>query len=255
MTQHKKQPHSSWQMFCAMLIAILIISCTKPIGSPGHSADNSKEMEKIPWNLSREGFIQECIFSEGTPRTPHFDDYTEGSYHVDKQDLISGIGTMRQKCPDIVAAFVGGPWGPLWAYEIITFKSINNSNDLQVNRVVFPHARIVFKSTKTIHMSEFESFFTAISCSASFAKGAPDLSKLKHVVGSKLDLEWNYDILFSLWRDSKQELLYSTENPHSNSSGIKTVMDSLNKLTNNMTPTYSIEYPDGFDMIISPKDK
>lgn len=242
-------------MFCAILIAILITSCTKPITIPGQPAVDSKATERIPWNLSREGFIQECIFSEGTPRTPHFDDYTEGSYHIDKQDLISGIGTIRQKCPDIVAVFVGGPWGPLWAYEVITFKSINSGSDLQVNRLVFPHARIVFKSTKTISRSEFESFLTTISCSASFAKGAPDLSKFKHASGSKLGLEWEYDILLSLWRDSKQEMVYSIEKPYSNSPGIKTVIDALNKLTDNMTTTYSNEYPDGFDMINIPKGK
>ena len=43
------------------------------------------------YRLDRAGFVQELVFAYATPRTGRFDDYTRGSYHVNKLDLVQGI--------------------------------------------------------------------------------------------------------------------------------------------------------------------
>ncbi len=39
---------------------------------------------------TRRGFFHELLFAAATSRTPRFDDYTRGSYHVNKLDLARG---------------------------------------------------------------------------------------------------------------------------------------------------------------------
>lgn len=101
-------------------------------------------------DLSRRAFIEEMIYPQGTSRTPKFDDYTPGSYHVGKLDLVDGIIDANKSSPRVDAVLVLGPSGPLWQYNVITVVSgDSSSNTVRINSLVFPHARITYKSTRT----------------------------------------------------------------------------------------------------------
>lgn len=101
-------------------------------------------------DLSRRVFIEEMIYPQGTSRTPKFDDYTSGSYHVGKLDLVDGVRDANKPSHRVDAVLVLGPSGPLWQYNIITVVSgDSSSNTVRINNLVFPHARITYKSTRT----------------------------------------------------------------------------------------------------------
>jgi hypothetical protein len=234
-----------------MVLPLLVcFSCAKVQTAPTHT----DEFVPAPWNLSREGFIQEAVFPEGSPRTPYFDDYTEGSYHVDKIDMVNGIREMRKKKPEIIAAFIGGPWGMLWNYDFLVFMK-TQSGEVKVGRLVFPHARIVYKSTTTIPRSEFNALSKSISSAKCVAPGYPTIDSLKHGKEKNLPLEWQYDFLFAVWGLDNELLFHATDRTYPSSECVREVTDVLSKFTDKMAPTYTNELPEGFDMVILPKDK
>jgi hypothetical protein len=98
---------------------------------------------------SRQGFLDEVLFSEPTARTPRFDDYTPDSYHIEKQDLVAGLIQQSDACSlKLRAILIVGPLGMLWAYRVATF--VDEGNQLRVNIVTIPHARITEKRTASI---------------------------------------------------------------------------------------------------------
>ncbi len=235
---------------CFFLLLLVCISCAKVKTDPNPTG----EFVPAPWNLSREGFIQEAIFPEGTPRTPYFDDYTQGSYHVDKIDLINGIRELRKKKTDIIATFIGGPWGMMWGYDFLVFMQSSNG-EIKVGRLVFPHARIVYKSTTTISRQEFDTLSQQFLSAKCINLGLPTIESLKHGKEKNLPLEWQYDFLYAEWASGKETLVHSTERTFPQSECVKKVTEALSKFTDKMVPTYSNELPEGFDMFILPKEK
>lgn len=111
-------------------------------------------------SLGIESFIEEMRAPNPTERTPAFDDYTSGSYHVNKFELFD-----KAKDDDVRCIVITGPGGPLWTYHVVTV--LENENELLVNWLIFPHARITAKKTKTITQGEFDSFIEAIKSSES----------------------------------------------------------------------------------------
>ena len=77
---------------------------------------------KFPYedDLSFRGFAQEALFGYGTQRTAKFDDYTKESYHVQPLQLLADLPSeARLYGIDLRAVVVVGPFGPLWAYDVI----------------------------------------------------------------------------------------------------------------------------------------
>lgn len=96
--------------------------------------------------LSLRGFAQEVLFGYGMPRTPRFDDYTEGSYHVRPAELAAEL-PREAKLYDLAPSslVVVGPSGILWSYDVIAF--IPTKDCLRANWVLMAHARITMKKT------------------------------------------------------------------------------------------------------------
>ncbi|HYI12747.1 MAG TPA: hypothetical protein VEK57_27100 [Thermoanaerobaculia bacterium] len=161
------------------------------------------------YGLDRAGFVQELVSAQPTPRTAKFDDYTEGSYHVNKRDLLEGIRERRRAGTPIVAAVIRGPVGPLWAYDAKLF--IRERDGIRVNTVWMPHARITHKSTALISVAAFDELYGAIANCDALVEGDPDEKRKKTLppVGVAGDAEWSYDLLAAVW-DHEHETVYSS---------------------------------------------
>ncbi|MCP5054906.1 MAG: hypothetical protein GY940_47510, partial [bacterium] len=111
-----------------------------------------KKTKPKKWNLSQTGFIEEMVNPKGSERTPHFDDYTKGSYHIKKLNLFDGVQKFAAKTgTEILAVILLGPRGPLWEYRIITIiNEGKGSNKVRINHILFPHARITVKMTQLV---------------------------------------------------------------------------------------------------------
>ena len=111
------------------------------------SAD-PRPVSRFPYqdDISFRGFAEEALFGCGTPRTHLFDNYTKGSYHVRPWQVV-------QQLPEVAATYklrlhaiaVVGPYGPLWAYDVITV--VEEPACLRVNWLLMPHGRITVKRT------------------------------------------------------------------------------------------------------------
>jgi hypothetical protein len=53
------------------------------LAAPSAHADDLKP--------TREAFLKEVLDAKPSPVTPKFDDYTSGSYHIEKEDLLKGL--------------------------------------------------------------------------------------------------------------------------------------------------------------------
>jgi hypothetical protein len=207
-----------------------------------HGRTSRNESEKI-FKLSREGFIQELVFAQATPRTPLFDDYTEGSYHVDKLDLLEGIRLRREKEDiNVVALIVYGPGLMLWEYNIFTF--IEKDDHIQINRLSFPHARITFKSTKSIARDEFAKHWDSLTAAPFLRPGLPTQESVR-IVNEKLPLEWNHDLLLATWKGEKEKVWHSTDSQMDRNVLLQEERDKfyliIDKLTEDEILTYTID--------------
>ncbi len=128
----------SWRRVTALL-ALLISGCRS-------GADLRLEPARFPPHseLSARGFAEEALFGYGTPRTPKFDDYTKGSYHVAPVELARALPSAAAEYRlQLLGVVVVGPYGPLWAYDVVTF--VQEPSCTRVNWLLMPHARITQK--------------------------------------------------------------------------------------------------------------
>lgn len=188
----------------AALVACAVIGCRSTSGPA------SEPEPADVYRLDRSGFIQELVFARATPRTLRFDDYTTGSYHVDKLDLLEGVRDRKASGTPIVALLVRGPSGPLWVYDICLF--IREGEGVRVNSVWMPHARITHKSTSLISVIQFDQLRSAIRHSDALQRGVPTLAETlgESSRNPVSELEWSYDLLFADFSEA-EELYHSKE--------------------------------------------
>jgi hypothetical protein len=195
-----------------MLYLAISLIALSGLGGGGEPAILNYAPEEIDpkqiWNLSREGFIQELVYARATPRTPQFDDYTPGSYHVEKIDLLDGVRTRRAATtPQIKGLLVVGPVGPLWAYYVTLFTE--EKEGVRATDVNFPHARITFKRTKLLSGKEYKKFLDSLTRSRSLIEGMPSFDTIRRSRNVDLPLEWHYEVLLGDWSSGKERVFHS----------------------------------------------
>jgi len=228
-----------------MLLGLLLttsVACRS--GSAGYVEPTPAEMYK----LDRAGFVQELVFAHATPRTLRFDDYTEGSYHVRKADVVEGVRERRRNNPSILAVIVTGPIGPMWAYKVDLFMS--QGDFVRVNTVWMPHARITFKSTSLITRDLFDETFAFIRQSEAIVSGYPTAPSVRspQTGNRETDIEWSFDLLAVKWVDDYEDVfrttaLYSLSRAPTPMS-VDCLYDVLNKTTSDAVMTYSSDISD-----------
>jgi hypothetical protein len=135
-------------------------------------------------------FINEVLDAKPTAVTPKFDDYTPGSYHVIKEDLLEGIveeATKRKL--GLRGVLIVGPTGPLWTYVVAVF--IRDEDQIRVNVLVFPHARITYKATGLVTAERYDEWVAELRKSSVLRREPPEAAR-------KETDEWKRDYAFKL---------------------------------------------------------
>lgn len=105
---------------------------------------------------TRTDFIREVLDPKPSPLTPKFHDDAR-SYHVIKEDLAKGLfGEAQKRKLDLRGVVIAGPMSldPLWTYTVVAF--IREGDKVRANVVVFPHARLTYKSTALVTTERYE---------------------------------------------------------------------------------------------------
>ena len=147
---------------------------------------------------TREAFLSEVLDAKPTLVTPKFDDYTRGSYHIEKEDLIKGlVEEAKKRKLTLRAITILGPVpvDPLWTSRVLVF--IQDGEKIRVNALVMPHARITSKATGLITADQYKKWREGVLATGALKKEPPpsDAKKDKPVAfASELVVVlWNED--------------------------------------------------------------
>jgi hypothetical protein len=135
---------------------LLAVTAAAVVVLPSPGADEPKP--------NREAFINEVLDAKPTTVTPKFDDYTPGSYHVKKEDLLQGLtdeATKRKLTLRGVSIVGPLPADPLWTSYVMVF--IQEGEKVRVNSLIMPHARITHKATDLITAERYKSCWRGYS--------------------------------------------------------------------------------------------
>lgn len=141
--------HLQVQHHLLTVVAILVLA------NSGPGADEPKP--------TRDAFLNEVLDAKPTPITPKFNDYTPGSYHVEKEDLLKGLTDEAKKRKlTLRAVTILGPLpgDPLWTSYVAVF--IQEGEKVRVNSLVMPHARITTKSSGLITSERYAKWLQGI---------------------------------------------------------------------------------------------
>jgi hypothetical protein len=112
-------------------------------------------------DLSRRAFLREVLFASKSPRTPRFEDGPD-IYQLDPKDMTFALGAEARQCGlQLEGAVVLGPVGELWTYWVIALVR-DGDDDVRVNVVVVPHARITMKRTALLPAAWAAAFLEAL---------------------------------------------------------------------------------------------
>lgn len=158
------------QHIIALGAACLLGGCSASTGRPGvPETPGCAVGEALP---SRSGFLQEVLFAVPSMRTPRFDDYTGGSYHINKLDLAEGLPEQARLCgARVKALIVVGPLGPLWSFNVAAL--LHERAGYRVNALVMPHARITGKGTGFVSATEADAMLDELTRASLVRPGLP----------------------------------------------------------------------------------
>ena len=183
---------------------------------------------------SRDNFFLEVLYAKATSVTPLYDDYTEGSYHVDKVDVLKGLPQMALKEGlRLRGLIVVGPVGPLWAYYVVAF--LDEGEMIRVNSLTMPHARITYKSTGKMTLRRYEELLEGLSKSGVLATELPPRGKCDTCPYP----EWHHQVLVADWSHGKSNIFYGRL--QESKAGADT--DSFEKHINNVLSVLEKTYP------------
>ena len=177
---------------------------------------------------SRDGFFCEALFPAASARTQRFDDYTPGSYHVNKFELAQGLPLQAARCGIRLKAMLAfGPIGPLWAYHIATL--VDDGLQTRVNSLVMPHARIIGKRTGTLSKDEATSLLNALQAASLMQPGPPVAS------GTALEGEFSYQALLTLYDGPVPQYFHAAFAEYEPTANDRLLLDRANALLRTTT--------------------
>ena len=199
-----------------------LVSATPPFAQPDQKP-------------SRVNFFREVLYAKATSVTPRYDDYTEGSYHVDKLDVLKGLPEVAQREGlKLRGLIVVGPVGPLWAYYIVAF--IEEGEVIRVNSLTMPHARITYKSTGTISPKLYSDFLVRLLQTEGLVTELPPKGKCDTCPYP----EWHYEVLVSDWSKNPARIYYgSLDGANADSDG--SFEKQLERVLSTLKQTYPVK--------------
>ncbi len=191
-----------------------------------------------PPDLGRAAFVQELISAQPTARTRLFDDYTGGSYHVEKLDLLEGVREIRRR-DHVIALAVFGPSSILWTYHVVVV--LEDGDGYRLNTLTMPHARITSKGTRLISMAEYKRARRRLTSLPTMVSGPPTFDSVGGPKDSELELEWRYSFLLADWSAGSERLWHARYVPEPELESIATLLNGLLEDTKTTYPRTGIE--------------
>jgi hypothetical protein len=212
----------------SILFALLLSPLSTPAAQSPQPCPSGATADSV--TPSRDGFFREVLFAQATSRTPRFDDYTEGSYHVNKLDLATGLPPLAERCGiQLRALLVVGPVGPLWTYHVFAFT--RDSSEVVVTALVMPHARITGKAFRRLSAAEATTFLALLD-SLSFIKPG-QLSDVDDLEG-----DFRYDLIAAVY--DKPTRFWSGSLPREESTEWTSFAQAIEALMREATTTYPL---------------
>jgi hypothetical protein len=185
---------------------------------------------------SRENFFREVLYAKATKITPLFDDYTEGSYHVDKIDVYKGFPELAQKeGVKLHGLIVIGPLAGLWTYYVFAF--VEEKEEIRVNQLTMPHARITRKSTGVIGLNEYRELMSGLKKTQVLKPELPAKGECETCPYP----EWHYEVLVADWSGEKTETLYGKIGHRASEANANLILEAVNTLLSRLDKTYPVE--------------
>jgi hypothetical protein len=186
---------------------------------------------------SREGFFREVLFAMPTSRTPRYDVYTVGSYHIDKLDLANGLPDAACKCgTPLDSVLVLGPRGLLWTYHVVAV--LHDKTLLRVNSLVMPHARITSKATGLVRPNELGHLYAELLNTRLLQVGLP--IKPSSMSAGDLHFEFTYDLLFIRFAGDASVFRHGSlgRAAEEDRGEVERLYDAINRVLSQLQPTY-----------------
>ena len=185
---------------------------------------------------SKENFFREVLYANATKITPLFDDYTKGSYHVDKIDVYNGLPEIaRKEGVKLHGLIVVGPMNVLWTYHVLAF--MEEKENIRVNHLTMPHARITYKSTGVIGLNDYRELMSGLK--------KTQVLKTEPPAKGKCDTcdypEWHYEVLVADWSGEKAETLYGKIMDPASDANVDLFLETLNRTLSRLDKTYPAE--------------
>ncbi|HNH83884.1 MAG TPA: SMP-30/gluconolactonase/LRE family protein [Acidobacteriota bacterium] len=190
-----------------------------------------------PKNVSlrpnRDTFFQELLDAEISPVTCFFDDYTRGSYHIHKLDLCNGIQVAaRRNGYKLRGLLAIGPYGPLWAYDVIVF--LEAGNQIRANRLIMPHARITWKGTSLFTLEKYGELVTSLKEAGKLTSKMPRSRKNSHAFD-----DWHTTVLLVDWSSGNRSINYGALDFYQGSSEVDQFIETFGRYTEHFQTTYA----------------
>jgi hypothetical protein len=182
---------------------------------------------------TRDAFFREILTARPSEITPLFDDYTHGSYHVDKLDVADGLPAAAAACGlKLRGLLLVGPAGMLWSYHVAAL--IEEGDAIRVNSLVMPHARITGKGTGVIEMSEATTLLHDIERQSLVRPGRP-------VIQKRADgPDFSYRLLLVIYDHREPSYFHADFNEFQESAALSDLLARVNALLGKTTSTYRI---------------
>ncbi len=167
-------------------------------------------------------------------------------------NLLEGVRELRTDEP-VRGLIVYGPEGLFWAYHVFLF--VAEKDQVRLNTLVFPHARITGKATRVLSPGEYEEALGKLASRPFVIPGAPSFETLRGERNANLSLEWHYGLLIADWSRGTERLWHSVGDERTLSMDELTSLASdLNELLSDGTTTYTTDLPEGYETSICPND-
>ncbi len=196
----------------------------------------SQSPPQTPDQISRENFFREVLYPKESKNTHLFDDYTKGSYHVDKLDVYHGLPNIARKDGiTLHGLIVIGPMGVLWGYQTIAF--VEDEEKIRVNQLTMPHARITYKSTGVIGLNEYRNLMSDLKKTQVLRKELPAKGRCETCEYP----EWHYEVLLAEWSLKKTEAYYGKIRESAPDANVELFIETLNRMLSKLDQTYPVE--------------
>ncbi|MFQ5799752.1 MAG: hypothetical protein ACE5H0_13810 [Bacteroidota bacterium] len=185
---------------------------------------------------SRANFFHEVLYPRATECTPRFNNYTEGSYHPDKLDLLEGLPTYaKEHGQTLRGLLVIGPVLPFWTYHIVAL--IHEGEIVRINHLVMPQATIAAKSTKLITKKDASEYLRRIASSPILTKAGLSTADVKAKLNPTRKPDLLFDLLLVFWPE--EELYISDLQNVKDQERVGDLLKKINAMLETLEETYT----------------